>query len=170
MANDNIKLSSSTEDYLEMIYLIDNQKKNVRVKDISSKMGVTMPSVNQALTILCDHRLVNHEKYGYIELTARGRKRAIDIYSRHKILFRFLNDILDVPEEIAEQDACSIEHSISPSALDGLLAFVEFVDTYPLGRNPQWMQSFMHFRKTGKRPSECEDRIKRSGERKKVGR
>jgi DtxR family Mn-dependent transcriptional regulator len=118
------KLSASTEDYLEAIYLISKDRKVVRVKDISATLGVSMPSVNQALNVLKEKNLIQHEKYGYIELTEPGKKRAGEIYSRHEVLFKFFKEILNVPSEIADRDACMMEHSISPESLEKLVSFV----------------------------------------------
>lgn len=118
------KLTSSVENYLETIYLLSLSKNAVRVRDISRAANVTMPSVHQALHILKEHKMIKHENYGYIELTASGRIHAKNIYSRHQILLEFLSDILKVPVKIAEKDACRIEHSISEVTLKKLVAFV----------------------------------------------
>ena len=56
-------LSASMEDYLEAIYEIDQSRRAVRVKDVSQKLGVTMPSVNGALKSLEARGLIKHEKY-----------------------------------------------------------------------------------------------------------
>ena len=66
------KLSSNIEDYLEVIATLGSRNKIVRVKDISQEMGVSMPSVHSALHVLKDEGLINHEKYGYVELTKKN--------------------------------------------------------------------------------------------------
>ncbi len=68
-------LSESMEDYLEAIFEIEKQKRVVRVRDVASRLGVTMPSVNGALKNLEAKGLINHEKYEYIELTQKGSTR-----------------------------------------------------------------------------------------------
>ncbi|MBU3956020.1 metal-dependent transcriptional regulator [bacterium] len=154
------KLSSSIEDYLESIYVLGQSNGAVRVKDISGRMKVSMPSVHQALHILSDGGLINHENYGYIELTDKGRKEGKKIYQSHKMLVKFFTEILDVPLPHAEEDACKIEHDISSETLERLVSFIDFVESYPHKKGPDWLKSFKYFHKTGKRPKECDGRIK----------
>ncbi|MFH1416272.1 MAG: metal-dependent transcriptional regulator [Elusimicrobiota bacterium] len=145
------KLSPSTEDYLKTVYLLDRDNPPVRVRDISSGLGVSKPSVNQALHVLRDSGLINHENYGYVELTAAGRITAGEIYSRHIKLCEFFCRILDVPNEIAERDACSIEHNISPETMNRLVKLTEYVSKGSGKEESLWQQNFRHFVKTGNR-------------------
>ena len=118
-------LSASLEDYLEAIFEIDKTKKNVRVKDVARKLGVTMPSVNGALKNLEANGYIKHEKYEYIELTRSGVKRASRVASRHKMIFFFLRDILSVDEKTAQLDACKIEHVLSRNTVNKMTAYIE---------------------------------------------
>ena len=124
------KLTESTEDYLEAILLLSNETDVVRVKDISKKMSVKMPSVHMALHILEDNGFVIHHHYGHVELTDLGRKRASDIYATHQLLVGFLTEILKVPKEQAELDACKMEHVISKQTLSRLSEFIQKSDKY----------------------------------------
>ena len=105
-----INLTSSLEDYLEAIWMTSLKKKVVRVKDIVEHLGVKAASVVEAMSNLREKGLVIQEKYGYIELTPNGNKIAKNIYKKHKILSRFLKEVLDVEKETAADDACRIEH------------------------------------------------------------
>ena len=67
------------------------------------------------------------ETYGDVSLTAKGRAVAEEVYDRHRMLTRFLRDILGVDREIAEHDACLIEHDISSQSMQKL---TEFIRTY----------------------------------------
>ena len=118
-------LSASLEDYLEAIFEIDKTKKNVRVKDVARKLGVTMPSVNGALKNLEAKGLITHEKYEYIELTRLGVQQASRVASRHKMIFFFLRDILNVDEKTAQMDACKIEHVLSRNTVNKMTAYIE---------------------------------------------
>ncbi len=124
-------LSSSAEDYLEAIYLLEQSKKAVRVKDISRELDVSMPSVHQALHNLKEKKLIQHEHYGYVELTRKGRDTGRRINHRHNIIFKFFQSILNVPEEIAETEACRVEHYISDRTLEKLENFIEKVGSCP---------------------------------------
>lgn len=120
-------LTPSTEDYLETIYLIGQELPVIRVKDISSRMGVSMPSVNSAVKNLASKKFVNFEKYGYIQLTEAGLKRGRSIFEKHTLLKTFFRDILGVPPETAEIDACKIEHHISNTTMNKLKDFSDFI-------------------------------------------
>lgn len=113
------KLTSNMEDYLETIFMLEVEKGNVRVKDISHKMGITMPSVSGALKKLREQGMVQHSKYEVIALTPAGARTAEKIYRRHQVIREFLNTVLGVNNNLAEQDACHMEHIISPETIEG---------------------------------------------------
>ena len=148
------KLSSSMEDYLEAIAVLNKEKGTVRVKDISRLMNVKNPSVTGALATLERDDLVRHERYGYVELTSKGERIAHDIQKRHAIVARFLTLVLKIDPRIAEEDSCRIEHAISLETFDRFTKFIEFVETCPEEETPLWLRNFYHFMKTGDRP-EC---------------
>ncbi|MDR0291771.1 MAG: metal-dependent transcriptional regulator, partial [Elusimicrobium sp.] len=118
------KLTMSMEDYLEAIYLASKQYGVARVKDIRGVMNVKTPSVTGALSVLSKHGYVAHEKYGYVELTPKGRKAAEEIKQRHSVISRFLTDTLGVSEATADIDACKMEHAISKETFEKLIKFV----------------------------------------------
>ncbi len=151
--------TASMEDYLEAIAFLRVGEDRVRVKGISEFLNVKMPSVTSALKKLSDEGLVVHERYGDVELTASGNMIAEDVMHRHEALARFLTDILGVDTETAAQDACAMEHPISPSTRDRLSKFVEFVLSNPRGR-PEWLEHFGHYLKHGERPDVCLERCK----------
>lgn len=124
-------LSASMEDYLETIWLIKQEIGVVRVRDIAKARKVALPSVNSALKNLSRLHLVKHDKYEFVELTPRGNQAAKRIYDRHLILRRFLREVLGVDKKIAEEDACKIEHSLSPESLERLTKFMDFIRTCP---------------------------------------
>ncbi len=117
-------LTKSLEDYLEAIKILTISKKVTRVKEISELLNVKKPSVVNALNILKEKGYIKQEKYGYIELTNLGDKEATKIFKKHRILVRFLTNILKVSEDVAENDACKIEHVISDETLKKILKFL----------------------------------------------
>ncbi|MCK5305991.1 MAG: metal-dependent transcriptional regulator [Candidatus Omnitrophica bacterium] len=145
------KLSSNMEDYLEAIALIEKDKGVARVKDISRLMKVKTPSVTSALNVLVDKGLVEHERYGYAELTKDGKRIAQDVLKRHKMLTKFLSSILKIDPQVAAGDACKMEHALSPETYKKLSTFVEFVETGSEVDRPLWLKGFDHYLKTGKR-------------------
>lgn len=122
-----MSLSESMEDYLEAIFEIDRRKQIVRVRDVAQELGVTMPSVNGALKILEAKGYITHEKYEYIKLTREGMVQASKISRSHLVIRMFLENVLGVDHETAEQEACRIEHDLSSSSMKKL---TEFLDKY----------------------------------------
>jgi len=121
------RISPSLEDYLEAIYIISKKYGSARVKEIADFLNVKSSSVSEAIGRLKDAGLVDHEKYGRIRLTSVGRQVAVEVYRKHVELLNFLVNVLGVPREIAERDACAIEHVISKVTLEKLLNFIEQV-------------------------------------------
>jgi len=136
-----MELTASLEDYLEAIWLIGQRDRVVRVRDVAKFLGVRMASVIGALKGLVEKNLVVHERYGYIELTPQGTLMAQEIYEKHRTLFQFFHQMLGVNPEIAEQDACRLEHHISRETLERFLKFIQFVEDCPEGE-PLWLTSF----------------------------
>lgn len=148
------KLSPSLEDYLETIYLITIKGRVPRVKDISSSLKVKTPSVVSALKALERRGLIDHERYGHIELTEKGKREAERIYRMHLVLKQFFEEVLGVESAIAEEDACTIEHYLNQQTFERLVKFLEFIETCP-NQKPFWLKSFHFYVEKGERPSGC---------------
>lgn len=117
--------SPAMEDYLETILELSEVETSVRVTDIAIKLNVAKASVSQAVNNLAQLGFVEQERYGPILLTEKGHKQARKIQRRHQVLRRFLIDVLNVEPEVAEKDACLIEHVISSMTMDRLCEFLE---------------------------------------------
>ena len=149
--------SASMEDYLEAIANLGEGRKVVRVKQISEMLGVKMPSVTSALKKLSEQELVEHESYGHIKLTAEGDKVARDVIRRHEALTRFFAEALGINRETAEEDACKIEHVISPLSMERLAKFVEFIEACPLG-GANFPSRYEYYLEHGELPQDCSNR------------
>lgn len=147
------KQSASMEDYLESILVLGEGKEAVRVSQMSKALGVKMPSVTSALARLARDGLVEHQRYGRVQLTPKGRQVAEDVFHRHEALRQFLAEILDIDPETAVDDACKMEHTISPATQEKLAKFVEFVSQPPEGQ-PRWLKIFHHYLKQAELPEE----------------
>ena len=123
--------SKSIEDYLEAIHNIISKKGYVRTKNIAEELNVTPPSVSAMLKKLNAEELILYEKYGGITLTDKGQKIAKAVRHRHTILKKFLKIIM-VSSGNAENDACKLEHNLSPESINQLTNFVEFIETKPI--------------------------------------
>ena len=145
------RISSNMEDYIEAIHDLSEERGFARVKEISCALNVKSASTSGALSKLSARGLIDHERYGYVQLTERGRELAEDIQRRHSMILKFLTRVLKINRNQAEKEACRMEHSISPTTLKKLAKFIEFIETCPSGDRPEWLKSFDHYYKTGKR-------------------
>ncbi len=114
-------IRESAEDYLETILKLREAKGEVRSVDIAAELGVTKPSVSYAMKRLRENGYIEMDRDSLITLTGKGMQIAHKIYTRHKVLARFLMQI-GVNEQDASADACKIEHDISPATFEAILA------------------------------------------------
>jgi len=146
-------LSHSAQDYLETILLLSMEEGSARVKDVAQRLKVSKPSVVSAIKALAEKGLVSQEPYGQPVLTEKGMEIAKEIYRKHRIIFKFLNGFLGVDPEIAEEDACKIEHYVSHQTLERLLKMIQFVESFPEPHiEPKWLTFFKRFVETGEGP------------------
>ena len=119
-----MELLESGENYLETILVLTKKNGSVRSIDIADAMQFTKASVSRAMSILKrDNYIIMHPD-GSILLTKEGQKKAAAVYDRHVTLTRFISEVLGVDAEIAEKDACRIEHVISNETFYGLKSFI----------------------------------------------
>ena len=104
--------SESQENYIETIHIFSKKKPVVRSVDIANELGFKKPSISIAMKSLREQELITVTEEGYIYLTEKGLAIAMSVYEKHQVLTETLIS-LGVPEKIAEEDACRIEHIIS---------------------------------------------------------
>ena len=117
-------ITSSLEEYLKTIYILENTKGQVRVTDISKKLNCSKPSVNRALNCLKEEGLILYEAYGDIEITEEGLITAKSAMKRYDILKLFLTEILGVDKSVAEDEATKMKHSISEDTITKLENYI----------------------------------------------
>ena len=116
----------SGEDYIETIYRLKKRNGIVYSIDVARELGFSRPSVSRAMGILKDEDYITMDEVGKeINLTEKGRKKAVEIYDKHKTLTSFLRKVAGVSEKIAEADACRIEHIISASTFRGIKNYMK---------------------------------------------
>lgn len=109
----------SGEDYLEAVLILRQKNGQVRSIDVAQYLGYSKPSVSRAVSILKADGHMIMEADGRLVLTPTGEEIAREIYNRHQLLTQFLME-LGVSQEVAEQDACQIEHHLSAETYDCL--------------------------------------------------
>jgi len=134
-------LTGALEDYLETIYRLVQKQGFARVRDIASARKVKPASVSPALRRLADQGLVDYTRGEYVRLTSPGEEEARRIYSRHRLLTRFFEEVLQMQHEAAEQEACAMEHNLSDVGMDRLVRLFEFLSVCPES-SPKFLARF----------------------------
>lgn len=111
--------NESSENYLETILILSKKLPVVRSVDIANELGFKKSSVSIAMKNLREKNHITVTDSGFIYLTDSGREIAEMIYERHQLISGWLIK-LGVPEEIATEDACRMEHVISKESFDAL--------------------------------------------------
>lgn len=111
--------NESQEMYLETILVLGKEKEHVRSVDVANDLGFKKSSVSVGMKHLREKKYIEVDEKGYITLTPAGKEIAEMIYERHQFLSEYLIKI-GVPEDIAVDDACKIEHVISQESFEAL--------------------------------------------------
>ncbi len=118
-------LSRAVEDYLEAILTLTSDSEGVRSVEIAEHLELSRAAVSKAMVNLTQEGLIEHTLYGRIRLTEEGRSRASEILATHRMLKLFLVETLGVSEQVAEADACRLEHAISDETREKWLCHIE---------------------------------------------
>lgn len=119
-----MKSNESSEDYLETILLLSRKLPVVRSVDIANELGFKKSSISVAMKKLRESGHITMTDAGYIYLTDEGKALAESVYERHTVFTTFLSS-LGVSADVAENDACRIEHVISE---ESFLAFKRYIE------------------------------------------
>lgn len=117
-----VKHNQSAEDYLESILLLSGQSEEVHRINVAKALKVSGAAVNKAVKILVEKGYV-YEEGKHLCLTVEGKRYAEEVFERHCILREFLKG-LGVSEEVAEEDACRMEHLLSDETFKAIKNFV----------------------------------------------
>lgn len=109
----------SGEMYLETIYLLKQTKQSVRSIDIVEELGYSKSSVSRGVNLLKSEGYIIIDDNGNIQLTEIGKELSYEIYERHQVLKDFFVS-LGVSDDVADSDACRIEHVISKETFDAI--------------------------------------------------
>ncbi len=121
-------INESSENYLETILLLSKRLPVVRAVDIANEKNFKKPSVSIAMKKLRERNQITVSEQGFIYLTESGKEIAEMIYERHRLISSWLTK-LGVPEDIAAQDACKIEHVISRESFEAVKEYVNSISS-----------------------------------------
>ncbi len=157
MGSDNGMTSIRWEQYIETIDQVQGEKGYAKVKDVATALDVGLPTVTEMFGKLDEAGLINYEKWSGVTLTEEGHAMADGLRKKHETLMEFMT-ILGVPEDVADSDACAMEHNVSAETLDRLTRFVDFVNLPKDG--PVWLKHFREYYETGETPACARDCLK----------
>lgn len=129
MAKDSI--SENIEEYLEVLYRNGSNKEPVSTTVFSKELGIAPGSVTQMLKKLGDLDYVEYVPYKGASLTDKGMRIAQNITRKHRILEKFLTDVLKIKKENVHEQACEMEHSLSDEAERALCFMLDHPDACP---------------------------------------
>jgi len=132
----NEKLSPNMEEYLETIYKLGKNRERVKTTEISKSLDIAPGSVTQMLKKLDEMDYVDYSQYKGVRLTTNGLKYAKKVTRKHRLLERFLHDILRIKENILHEQACEMEHSLSDEAERALCQVLKHPDKCPDDSEP----------------------------------
>ncbi|MBQ2985946.1 MAG: metal-dependent transcriptional regulator [Tyzzerella sp.] len=112
-------INESAENYLETIYVLSKELPVVRSVDIANELGFKKSSVSVAMKNLREKEHITVTDAGFIYLTDSGKRIAEMIHERHELLTAWLTK-LGVPEKIASEDACKLEHVLSKESFEAI--------------------------------------------------
>ena len=121
-----MKIQQSAENYIETIFVLTKRNGVVRSIDIANELGFSKPSVSVAMKSLRENGYIDVMGDGHIILLEEGKKIAEKLYERHTVLTNALIS-LGVPEEIAAEDACKIEHILSEETFNAIKKYCDSI-------------------------------------------
>ena len=134
------KLTKSLEKYLLAIDTLIEQKGSVIVKDVAEFLKYGGATTADAVKKLKEKGYVNYEPYGNITLTSLGEKAVIIKKYRHTTITNFLNQVLDIDLNKAEENAEAIEYSMTDDVLARFVNFMDFMKQCACPE-PKWIKS-----------------------------
>jgi len=127
-------VSESVEDYLSAIYVLTRRNRMAKTKDIAQRLRVSPASVSEMLRKLSEKDLVMYEKYKGVTLTETGMSLARRVRRRHRLLEKFLTEVLGMKREKSHEEACRLEHIISDESIKRICQMVQDPETCREGK------------------------------------
>jgi DtxR family transcriptional regulator, Mn-dependent transcriptional regulator len=124
-------MSISTQEYLEALYTLTQDGKTAGTSEISRRLKIAPASVTEMLKKMADTGYVNYSPYQGVTLTPKGFEIAEKMTRKHRLLERFLHDVLKIGNDRVHQEACEMEHSLSDSTERAMCQTLKSPDKCP---------------------------------------
>lgn len=116
--------SASIEDYIKTVYALESAQERASTKRIAAQMSVKMASVTGMIKHLASEGYVKHKPYYGVKLTDRGRKVALEMLRRHRLIELFLSETLGLSWDEVDDDAEVLEHAVSDRLIERIHEFL----------------------------------------------
>jgi len=118
-------LTASHEHYLRALFKVRSERGYARLADVARELGVAPPTLSVGLKPLEARGLIAHDDHRFLVLTPEGEHVARAVHHRFAVIHAFLRDLLGMPESVAHDEACRLEHELSDSTADRLVDLVK---------------------------------------------
>jgi DtxR family Mn-dependent transcriptional regulator len=126
-------VTAPVEDYLKVIFELEDAGGVANTNDIAAALGFAPPSVSGMLRRLADQRLISYERYRGVKLTRAGRRAALRTIRRHRVIEAYLTTALGYPHDRVHDEAERIEHAASDELIDRMAAAIGEPEVDPHG-------------------------------------
>ena len=123
------EISHSMAHYLTTLYTLREKRGYARVSDIAAELDVKKGSVSVQIKHLREKGFVLEDENRHLQLTEIGEAAAVQVLQNRQVCIQFLHNVLGVSEDIAETDACKIEHLLSPESTSQLVRLVDLLQS-----------------------------------------
>ncbi|MDD5338648.1 MAG: metal-dependent transcriptional regulator [Dehalococcoidales bacterium] len=124
-------MKESTEEYLEALYTLTQDDKKAGTSAISKRLNIAPASVTEMIKKLANKGFVDYTPYQGVTLTAKGFEIAQKMTRKHRLLEKFLHDVLKIGNDKVHKEACKMEHALSDEAEYALCQTLNAPDKCP---------------------------------------
>ncbi len=132
-SNSPVLLTGAVEDYLKTIYELEARSGAAATSEIAARLALTPASVTGMVRRLANQGFLTHEPYRGARLTELGRRNALRILRRHRILETYLSQVLGFPWDEVHDEAERLEHAASDTLIERMAAALEHPQSDPHG-------------------------------------
>lgn len=126
--------TQTREDYLRALYILDEEKGRLKSSDVAAYLQVSKPSVSEMVRRLTDEGLIKSAPYSKLGFTAKGKKIAARLTSKHRIIELFLKRVLKRSDAFIHEEAHRLEHAFSDESVQRLRKMLGNPKTDPHGK------------------------------------
>ena len=110
--------TANREDYLRGLYILEEEKGNIKSIDLAHYLNVSKPSVSEMVQELNREGFISYKKYSKLKFTAKGKRIAKKLTSKHRLIELFLKNVLKIDKKNIHEEAHRLEHAFSDDSIN----------------------------------------------------